>query len=336
MLIDEAIAAGARQQPACEVLGVSARALERWRRHIDREDGRVGPRRIPANALSTAERRSVLSLLHSSAFRDLPPAQIVVRLADEGRYLASERTMYRLLADEQESSRRDNMRAPVARSPRRHIATAPNQVWCWDITLVPRTIKGAFFHVYVVIDLFSRRLMGFEVRENESADAAAQLVRRICAETKVDSTQLVLHSDNGGAMKGRTMLDTLRWLGITQSFSRPYVSDDNAYAEALFKTLKYRPGTPARFDEISEVRTWMSRFVAWYNHEHRHSGIRYVTPEQRYTGADVEILAARDALYRRERTKRPERWVGPTRDWSRIGEVRLNHSNASATESWVA
>lgn len=336
MLIDEAVAAGARQKPACEVLGISSRALERWRLQINREDGRVGPRRTPANALSSAERRCVLSLLHSPAFRDLPPAQVVVRLADEGKYLASERTMYRILQEEQETRRRDNTRAPVPRSPRRHVATAPNQVWCWDITLLPRTIKGSFFYVYVVVDLFSRRIMGTEVRESESADAAAALVRRICAETKVDPTQLVLHSDNGGAMKGRTMLDTLRWLGITPSFSRPYVSDDNAYAEALFKTMKYRPGTPARFDDLGEVRTWLSRFVAWYNHEHRHSGISYVTPEQRYTGADVAILAARDVLYRRERARRPERWIGPTRNWSRIDEVRLNHSNASATEGRVA
>ena len=278
----------------------------------------------------------MLALLHSPLLRDLPPAQVVVRLADEGRYLASESTMYRLLRQENEAQRRDSARPHVARSPRRHIATGPNQVWCWDITLVPRTIKGSFFYVYVVVDLFSRRIMGIEVRENESAEAAAELVRRICFETKVDSTKLVLHSDNGAAMKGRTMLEMLRWLEITPSFSRPYVSDDNAYAEALFKTLKYRPATPARFDELGQVSVWMANFVAWYNHVHRHSGIKYVTPEQRYTGADVAILAARDNLYRRERAKRPERWIGPTRDWSRPGEVRLNHSNAVATESQAA
>ena len=132
------------------------------------------------------------------------------------------------------------------------------------------------------------------------------------------------------------MLDTLRWLGITPSFSRPYVSDDNAYSEALFKTLKYRPATPARFDTLDQVRVWMANFVAWYNHEHRHSGIRYVTPEQRYTGADVGLLADRHALFQRERAKHPERWTGPTRDWSRPIEVRLNHSNAVATENKAA
>ena len=244
--------------------------------------------------------------------------------------------MHRLLREQNEAKRRDSARPHIARTPRRHVATAPNQVWCWDITLVPRTIKGAFFYVYVVLDLFSRRIMGVDVRDNESADAAANLVRRICLETKVNSAQLVLHSDNGSAMKGRTMLDTLRWLGITPSFSRPYVSDDNAYAEAIFKTLKYRPATPARFDELEEVSVWMANFVAWYNHEHRHSGIRYVTPEQRYTGADIEVLRARDAVYRSAKTKYPERWIGPTRDWSRPDEVRLNHSNAVAAHNEAA
>jgi transposase InsO family protein len=259
-----------------------------------------------------------------------------VRLADEGKYVASESTMHRLLREQKEARRRDSARPHIARTPRRHVATAPNQVWCWDITLVPRTIKGAFFYVYVVLDLFSRRIMGVDVREHESAEAAANLVRRICLETKVDSAQLVLHSDNGSAMKGRTMLDTLRWLGITPSFSRPYVSDDNAYAEAIFKTLKYRPATPARFDELGEVSIWMANFVAWYNHEHRHSGIRYVTPEQRYTGADIEVLRARDGVFRSAKDKHPERWIGPTRDWSRPSEVRLNHANAVAAHNEAA
>ncbi len=336
MLLKESVTAGARMNRACAVLGLSVRTVERWRLPGCSQDRRCGPQYAPANALSDAERRNVLAILHSPRFRDLAPAQVVVQLADEGKYVASESTMYRLLREENETKRRDSARPHVARSPRRHIATAPNQVWCWDITLVPRTIKGTFFYVYVVIDLFSRRIMGIDVRDTESTDAAAALVRRICFETKVDSTQLVLHSDNGSAMKGRTMLETLRWLGITPSFSRPYVSDDNAYAEALFRTLKYRPATPTRFDDLESVSVWMANFLAWYNHEHRHSGIQYVTPEQRYTGADVAILAARDALYRRARSKCPERWIGPTRDWSRPEEVRLNHSNAVATESRAA
>lgn len=336
MLLDEAVTSGARLEPACAVLGLCARTVQRWTLPSSREDRRCGPHHAPANALSASERRNVLTILHSPLFRDLPPAQVVVKLADKGEYVASESTMYRLLHEQKEAQRRDSARPHVVRSPRRHIATGPNQVWCWDITLVPRTIKGLFFYVYVVIDLFSRRIMGIDVRESESAEAAAELVRRICVEAKVDATKLVLHSDNGSAMKGRTMLDTLRWLGITPSFSRPYVSDDNAYAEALFKTLKYRPATPARFDELGQVSVWMANFVAWYNHEHRHSGIRFVTPEQRYTGADRDILSARHALYQRARAKRPERWIGPTRDWSRPGEVRLNHTNAVATHNQAA
>lgn len=201
---------------------------------------------------------------------------------------------------------------------------------------MPRTIRGSFFYVYLVIDLFSRRVMGVEVSESESAEASAQLIRRLCLEQNVDSAKLVLHSDNGNAMKGQTMLATLRWLGITPSFSRPYVSDDNAYVEAIFRTLKYRPATPARFDQLADVSAWMTRFVHWYNHEHRHSGIRYVTADQRHRGADVAILAARANLYDRARSRHPERWIGPTRDWSRPSEVRLNHSNAQPADNQAA
>jgi putative transposase len=318
------------------VLGLSVRTVERWAPLSNREDRRCGPKICPSNKLSAVEKAKVLSVLHSEPFRDLPPAQVVVRLADEGKYLASERTMYRLLAAENESRRRDSARRPVSRSPRRHIATAPNQVWCWDITLVPRTIKGSFFFVYMVIDLFSRRVMGVEARETESAEVAAQMIRRLCLEQNVDSSKLVVHSDNGSAMKGQTMLATMRWLGITPSFSRPYVSDDNAYVEALFRTLKYRPATPARFDKLEDVRLWTTNFVAWYNNEHRHSGICFVTPEQRYLGQDVAILTARDALYRKARARRPDRWVGPTRNWSRLNEVRLNHTNALPADNQAA
>jgi putative transposase len=301
-----------------------------------REDRRCGPKHSPPNKLSGPERTNVLSLLHSQELRDLAPAQVVVRLADAGQYVASESTMYRLLREEAEASRRDGARPHVSRSPRRHIATGANQVWCWDITLVPRKVKGTFFYVYLVIDLFSRRVMGFEVLESESATAAAHLIRRLCLEHSVDSTNLVLHSDNGNAMKGQTMLATLRWLGVTPSFSRPYVSDDNAYVEAIFKTLKYRPATPARFDQLEDVATWMSNFVHWYNHEHRHSGIRFVTADQRYRGADVAILKAREDLYRRARSRHPERWIGPTRNWSRPGEVRLNHGNTQPADNRTA
>jgi putative transposase len=335
-LLKEAMASGARLKPSCDVLGVSERTVERWKSPGHRDDRRCGPRHSPSNKLSTHERTKVLALLHSEPFRDLPPAQVVVRLADDGQYLASESTMYRLLREQAEAVRRNGSRPPVARTPRRHIATAPNQVWCWDITLVPRSIKGTFFYVYLVIDLFSRRVMGIEVRESESAEAAAQLIRRLCLEQNVDSAKLVLHSDNGSAMKGQTMLATLRWLGITPSFSRPYVSDDNAYVEALFKTLKYRPATPARFDQLANVAAWMTRFVRWYNHEHRHSGIRFVTPDQRYRGEDVAILAARTRVYAKARRSHPERWIGPVRNWSRPTEVRLNHANAVPADNRIA
>jgi len=149
---------------------------------------------------------------------------------------------------------------------------------------------------------------------------------RLCEQHGVDPTKLILHSDNGRAMKGATMLETMRWLGITPSFSRPYVSDDNAYVESLFRTLKYRPGYPGRFESVDSARAWAHRFFAWYNHEHRHSGIQWVTPEQRYIGADVAILSARAQLYEKARLKTPQRWIGRVRDWTRPNEVLLNHS----------
>jgi putative transposase len=308
------------------MLGLSVRTVQRWRTPGCREDGRRGPRQSPSNALTEAEKQRVLSLLHCKEYRNLTPAQIVVQLADQGEFVASESTMYRLLRTNDELVRRDRTRPAVARSPRRHVATGPNHVWCWDITLLPSPWRGRFFYLYVVVDLFSRRVMGFDVLERESAKAAAALTVRLCSEHGVDPTKLVLHSDNGGAMKGATMLETLRWLGVTPSFSRPYVSDDNAYVESLFRTLKYRPGYPGRFESVAAVHTWAERFFGWYNTEHRHSGIRWVTPNERYKGDDVHILKARAQLYEQARQKNPGRWIGPTRNWTRPTEVLLNHS----------
>jgi len=325
-LVDAATQGGARLKPACSLLGLTSRSVQRWRDQDCREDRRCGPRHRPANSLSEKERANVLAILQSKEYRNLPPAQVVVNLADQGRYVASESTMYRLLREQVSASRPDGAPTRVVRAPRRHVATAPNQVWCWDITLLPTSIRGCFFCLYLVVDLFSRRIMGFEVRAEESALAASALIRRLCDEHGVDGTRLVLHSDNGSAMRGSTMLETLRWLGITPSFSRPHVSDDNAYIEALFRTLKYRPATPARFAALDAARVWAESFMDWYNNQHRHSGIRYVTPEQRYSGKDVSLLAARHDLYQTAQARHPKRWIGPTRNWTRPHEVLLNHS----------
>jgi putative transposase len=186
-------------------------------------------------------------------------------------------------------------------------------------------LRGCFFYLYLVVDIWSRKIVGWTVEDSESTDLAAALFRRTCAELGLDPAGLVLHSDNGGPMKGSTMLATLQQLGVVASFSRPHVSDDNAYSESLFHTLKYRPSYPSRpFESIEEARAWVADFVAWYNGTHLHSGISFVTPEDRHSGRDRLLLEKRRQVYERARRRHPERWTGSTRAWDHIETVRLN------------
>ena len=198
-------------------------------------------------------------------------------------------------------------------------------MWSWDITWLPSPIRGAFFYLYLVEDVWSRKVVGWAVHEREGHELAAELVARICLEDQVDASGLVLHSDNGGPMKGATMLATLRGLGILPSFNRPGVSDDNPFSEALFRTLKYCPSYPSKpFASLDAARTWVAGFVHWYNTEHLHSGIRFVTPSARHQGDDLKLLAHRDRLYQRARRRRPQRWSGRTRNWSHVATVVLH------------
>ena len=213
----------------------------------------------------------------------------------------------------------------VTRGAAVHRATRSNQLWSWDITYLPTAVRGRFLRLYLVLDIWSRRIVGWDVHEHEVATHAATLIQRICAESDVDPKGLVLHSDNGKPMRGSTMVTTLQWLGIVPSFSRPHVCNDNPYSEALFRTLKHTPVYPRLpFADREAARRWVARFVSWYNREHRHSAIRYVTPDERHSGADVAILARRHALYERARSRRPERWPRQTRNWTPIGLVVLN------------
>jgi putative transposase len=324
--IDEAQQAGVRLQLACQMIGVSARTIQRWRRHPEVDDRRCGPRYRPGNALSAREETEVLALMVSAEYRDLSPKQLVPRLADEGRYLASESTMYRLrhrigLG----AGRRPMLRTAVTRATTVHRAVQSNQVWSWDITYLPTVIRGRFLRLYLVMDVWSRRIVGWELHDRESAERAATLIQRICVESGVDPTGLVLHADNGKPMRGSTMVATLQWLGIVPSFSRPHVCNDNPYSEALFRTLKHTPAYPRLpFGSSDSARQWVARFVSWYNTEHRHSAIRYVTPDQRHTGADVAILARRRALYEYARRRTPGRWSGRIRNWAPVVAVVLN------------
>jgi transposase InsO family protein len=279
----------------------------------------------PANKLSKAEQRRILALVNSEEFKDLSPKQIVPRLADRGIYVASESSIYRLLHRQDQLAHRASSRPSIRRQKVEHQASRPNQVWSWDITYLRGPIRGQFLYLYLVVDVFSRRIMGWDVCEEESMDKAAELIDAACKRNQVDPRGLVLHSDNGGPMKGSTMLATLQWLGIVPSFSRPRVSDDNAFSEALFRTLKYRPGYPAQgFDSRKDGAAWVEHFVAWYNGDHRHSGIKFVTPDDRHFGREHEILARRTLVYERARRRQPARWSRGTRNWSPAGAVRLN------------
>jgi transposase InsO family protein len=324
-LLEEATGDGARQSKACEVLGLNRRTAGRWRAAGGGEDGRQGPRAAPANKLTEKERSRVLETVNSPEYRDLPPKQIVPRLADEGKYLASESTVYRLLREEGLSAHRERSRPPVHSRPREHAATGPNQVWSWDITYLPSVVRGLFFYLYMVEDVWSRKIVGWEIHCEESMDLAARLISRTCAELGVDPDGLVLHADNGGPMKGATMLATLQRLGVVTSFSRPHVSDDNPYSEALFRTLKYRPEYPrGPFETLEAARAWVAGFVTWYNTEHLHSAIRFVTPDDRHYGCEDAILRHRKLVYERARRRNPRRWSGATRDWNPVGTVVLN------------
>lgn len=322
-LLREAVAAGAREERACEVVGIDVRTLQRWRRAPD--DRRHGPKTKPRNALSARERDTVIEIMTSPEHCDLSPKQVVPKLADAGVYVASESTMYRLLRAAELQRHRGRARAPQKREIPSHLATGPHQVWCWDITYLPTTVRGQFVYLYMMIDVYSRKIMASEVHDHELADTAAEVMTRACATHGVDPAGLVLHSDNGSPMKGATMLATLQYLGVVASFSRPSVKNDNAYAERLFGTLKYRPGYPGRFATLEAARAWVTRFVAWYNGEHRHSAIRYVTPDERHDGRDIAILAERTRVYEKARRRAPARWSAEIRDWSPAGPVQVNN-----------
>ncbi len=327
-MVREAVEAGARRFKACEVLGISVRTLQRWEKVPEEEDRRRGPKSRPKNSLSDAEKELVLTVATSPRFRDLSPSQIVPILADEGVYIASEASYYRILKEKKLLAHRNKARPCRHGKPKEHRATGPNQVWSWDITYVKSSVRGRFYYLYLVVDIFSRMIVAWAVHEAESAELAGVLIREACMRHGVDPETLVLHSDNGGPMKGATMLSTLQWLGIVPSFSRPSVSDDNAYSEALFKTMKYRPEYPSKpFEGVSAAEEWVEEFVGWYNNEHRHSGIRFVTPASRHYGEDKQILEKREEVYEEAKQRNPLRWFsGRIRNWDMITEVRLNPS----------
>jgi transposase InsO family protein len=323
-LLGEAVGGGARAKRVCAELGIARRTLERWQGQAG-GDRRAGPKSVPRNRLSVAERDRLLAIANSEEFRDLSPKQIVPRLADRGMYIASERTLYRLLRERGQLAHRSAARPPRSRAKPRLKASAPKQVWCWDITYLRTPIRGVFVYLYLVVDLFSREIVAARVHDRECSTLAAQLIEAACQREGVVKQPLILHADNGSAMKGATLKVKLEQLGVIASYSRPSVSDDNPYIESLFRTLKYRPDFPdGAFASVATAQLWVDRFVAWYNTEHRHSGIRFVTPEQRHRGLDREILAQRARVWQAAQRRHPERWSGKLRDWARQEIVYLN------------
>ena len=312
-LIEEAVESGCRRAMACLTLDLSLRTYQRWTREggAARTDGRKGSHRTaPANKLSEDERQQILLVANSAEFASSPPSQMVPTLVDRGEYLASESTIYRLLKAQEQQHHRGRAKKPSTRVVTSYCATEANRLWAWDITWLPTSVKGLYFYWYMVLDIYSRKIVGHEVHVAESADLASLLLSKASLAEGLAGREVVLHSDNGSAMKGATMLATLEKLGIMPSFSRPRVSNDNAYAESLFRTCKYRPNYPRKpFDNVAQARDWTLKFVQWYNHQHKHSGLKFVTPAQRHDGRDAAILMHREQVYEAAKLRHPERWV---------------------------
>jgi putative transposase len=341
-LIEQACQDGARLHKACALIGLGARTVQRWlaagQDALQLGDRRTPDKRIhncPPNKLSDAERQAAFAVLNSDEYKDLPPSQIVPRLADKSQYVASESTLYRLLRLAGQLTHRRVERPPQKRSkPRALVATQPDQIYCWDITYLPTEVRGLYFYLYLFVDIFSRKIVGWQVFDCESAEKAAALLEDICRRQGISPNQVTVHSDNGGPMKGETMLATMQRLGVAHSRSRPAVSNDNPYSESLFKTLKYRPQFPLKpFADLLQARRWVTELVHWYNEEHRHSAISFVTPAQRHSQTDKALLQARATVYEVARQKHPQRWSKKTRAWAFIDTVHLNPDSAQTKES---
>ena len=326
-LINEARENGARLEPACDELNISVRTYQRWTKEgeVKKDQRPLIDRPTPKNKLSDEERQEIIKIINSPKYADLAPSQIVPKLADEGIYLASESTIYKILKEEKMNTHRARTSPPVKREPPTHIAIAPNQVWTWDITWLNAVIKGQFYKLYLIIDMFSRLIVAYEVWEEEKAEHAEYLIRKATLSQGIAGKPLVLHSDNGSPMKAATFQATLEKLGVQSSFSRPRVSNDNPYSEALFKTMKYRPKYPFNgFKSLDEARKWVEKFVNWYNKDHLHSGIKFLTPYQRHYGLDKGIMEKRIATYEEAKARHPERWSKNIRDWTLPEYVSLN------------
>jgi transposase InsO family protein len=336
-LIREAESRGARRAKACDILGISTRTYERWALAPQETDKRRGPIQAPENKLTADEQARVIALVNQPEYRNLSPEQVVAKAADNDTYVASERTIRRILKRASLAKYRERSRPASTTKPREFIANEPLQVLTWDITYLRHAhIRGGYFYLYLFIDIWSRRIVGAEVHEIQSAELAGELLAKVCREHDMKANS-VLHADNGAPMKGSTMLATMHALGIAKSFSRPGVSDDNPFIEALFRHLKYAPSYPTKgFASLDDARAWVKRFVDWYNSEHLHSSIAYVTPQQRHEGRDIAVPENRRTVYEAARKANPSRWSRHARQWHRPAIVMLNPDRTIETSRRVA
>jgi putative transposase len=294
-------------RPACRALGASPATIYRRRRPPEPKPRKPRPR--PARALSEGEREAVLGALHDERFVDSSPAAVWATLLDEGRYLCSERTMYRLLAESGSSrERRNQLTHPPYEKPEL-LAKRPNELWSWDISKLKGPAKWTSYHLYAILDVFSRYVVGWTVQERESAALAEALIAQACEQQGIGRGRLTLRADRGTSMRSKPVAFLLADLGVTKTHSRPHTSNDNPYSEAQFRTLKYRPAFPARFDSIEQAREFCRFFFRWYNHEHRHSGIGLMTPATVHHGRAKKAHAARQAVLTAAYAANPERFV---------------------------
>jgi len=294
--------------PACAAVGVSRATLYRHRQVAEPARPKK-PRPTPPRALSTGERQIVLDTLHSERFVDQAPAEVYATLLDEDRYLCSIRTMYRLLHDAQEvRERRDQLRHPQYHKPEL-LATGPNQVWSWDITKLLGPAKWSYFYLYVIMDIFSRYVVGWTLAQRESGQLAQRLIRETCVKENIEQGQLTIHADRGTSMTSQTVAQLLAALGVVKSHGRPQVSNDNPFSESQFKTLKYRPEFPERFASYQHGLTFCREFFPWYNQQHRHWGLGLLTPATVHSGHSAAALAARQKTLSTAYAATPERFV---------------------------
>lgn len=327
-LIREAQANGARLERCCQEAEVSMRTYRRWYRNgvVCSDQRPLVHKAAPPNKLNEQERKTIIEVANKPEYANLPPSQIVPILLDRSIYLGSESSFYRVLKEAHQLNHRGRNQAPKkTHKPTSFTATGPNQVYTWDITYLASSIKGQFYYLYMFEDIYSRKIVGYEVHEQECGERAAELIQRILLREQCFNAKIVLHSDNGAPMKSLTMKAKMEELGILPSYSRPRVSNDNPFSEALFRTLKYRPEWPSSgFASLEAAQDWVQNFTHWYNNEHRHSKLNFVTPSQRHEGKDAELLKRRQQVIEEASRLNPERWSKGVRNCEPVGPVTLN------------